>query len=220
MTIAYSDAFTGSNGAAAANLVVSNAGTGTGSCVIQGNKLRMTTSGSAGHVIRAILPSAQWQSAEGRATITWTTPASGPGNIVPQIQLRTSGNWDTEIDSPVLGYKCIFLQGSGVGLFKRTGGTTTQLGSYVSKTITTSTTYGFTLETTGTTIRCRMWTGSSDPGGSWDISVTDSAVAGPGQFQMALLSQDAAVLSVDWDDLSLDNLLTSATGPRPRLMRV
>lgn len=220
MTVLYAQAFTGSNGAAAPDFVTSEAGTGTGSEVIQGNKWRFSTSGSAGHVCRGILPSAKWQSAEGRATILWTTAASGPGNIVPEIALRTSGNWDTEIDSPVTGYKCIFLQGSGIGLFKRIAGTTTQLGSYAAKTITTSTTYGFTLETTGTTIRCRMFTGTTDPGGAWDVSVTDSAIPGPGQFQIAMLSQDAAVLTTDWDDLTLDNLATGATGPRPRLMRV
>lgn len=224
MTILYANPFTGADGANAADFVKSEAGTGTGSEVLQGNKYRFTTSGSAGHVCRAILPAGNWNQADGKATILWTTAATGPGNIVPQVALRTSGDWSAEIDSPSTGYKCIFLQGSGLGLFKRTGGTTTQLGSYVAKTITTSTTYGFTLEVSGSggsaVQRCRMFTGSSDPGGAWDITQADTAITGPGQFQMAVLSQDAAVLVVDWDDLTLDNLVTGASGPRPRLMRV
>lgn len=215
MTVLYVNTFTKPNGSVPDDFVLSGVGAVGG--VISNNKWHLSTS-NAGDVIRGILPAAKWNQIDGRATVFWTTQSVSTGNVIPQIQLRTSGDWSSEIDSPTNGYKVIFLNGNGVGLFKRVGGVTTQLGAFVPKTIAPSTTYGFTLETVGTTIRTRMWTGLVEPS-TWDISVVDASIAGPGQFQAAMLSQDPVALFVDFDDLSLDNLVVPVApgGPQIRL---
>jgi hypothetical protein len=187
------------------------------------DKGRMQTSTTAGQAQRAILNAARWNKTNGKGT-AWFTTSNPVGSIVPQIMLRGSGDWSSEIDTPTTGYKLIWVVGLGLGLFKRTGGVTSQIGGWVAKTLNASTTYGMTLQTVGTgtvTLYGRLWTGVEP--GTWDIDGAvdnTSPINGPGQFQMALLTQDPAALTVLWDDVSLDDLQTAATGPRPRLVRV
>lgn len=220
MTVLYVNTFTKADGQVPDDFVLSGIGSVGGVCA--GQRWHLSTSG-AGDVIRGILPAAKWNESNTKATVWWYTPATGPGNIIPQIHIRTSGDWSSEIDSPNSGYKVIFLNGNGVGLFKRIGGVTTQLGAFVLKTITTNGQYGFTIQAIGTgsvDVKARMWTGPVEPS-TWDIQVTDSTspINGPGQSQAAMLSQDATALTVDFDDISLDNTISpvSASGPSIRL---
>ncbi len=209
MTVLYTDPFT-----ALTNWTTSEATGSGGTRDIVSNQFRMITTVTSGNTQRAILGTSQWNQADGKGTIFFTTQAA-VGSMVPQIIMRGSGNWDTEVDSPVTGYKLIHV-GGNLQLYKRTGGTTTQLGSNVAKTVNTATTYGMTLQCQGTAIKGRMWTGAEP--GTWDIEVTDSAVAGPGQCQLALLGQ-AAVREVRWDDLSLDDLVVAGSAPAVRPTR-
>lgn len=205
MAVLYTNSFTGTNGAAPSDFVLSQSPTG-GTQDIQSNKFRQQTN-QASQAIRAILPAGSWNKADGRVTATFTTQ-NPVGTLVPQIYARTSGDWSAEIDTPTTCYKLIHVTGQ-LRLYKRTGGTTTQVGSSVAFTLSASTTYGMTLQCVGTAIKGRIWTGTEPS--TWQIEVTDSSVAGPGQFQIALLSQAAGTLRVDWDDVSLDDLLTNAT---------
>lgn len=206
MTVLYTNAFTGADGSAPTDFVLSQSPTG-GTQDIQSNRFRQQTN-QASQAIRAILPAGSWSKADGRVRATFTTQ-NPVGAIVPQIYARTSGDWSTEIDTPTTCYKLIWTSASGLMLFKRTGGTTTQLGSSFAFSLSVATTYYLTLQCVGTAIKGRIGT-TADPG-TWQIEVTDSSVAGPGQFQVALLSQAAGTLRVDWDDVSLDDLLTPAT---------
>lgn len=125
--------------------------------------------------------------------------------------LRASGNWDTEFDSPVTGYKVvIFLASNQFAFYKRTGGVTTQIGTTQSFTWTASTTFDLAFRVQGTTISFWAWTGSRP--GTATYSQTDSSISTGGQFQLASLSQSAGTKTTIWDTVSLDNLAaTTAT---------
>lgn len=208
MTVLYTDAFT-----SLANWTTSEA-TGTGGTRdIVSNQFRMLTTATSGNTQRAILGTSQWNAADGKANIFFTTQAA-TDLMVPQIIMRGSGSWDTEVDSPVTGYKAIWV-GGNFQLYKRTGGTTTQLGSNSAFTLNTATTYGMSLQCVGTAIKARIYTGTEPDSSTWLIQVTDAAIAGPGQCQLALLGQ-AAIRDIRWDDLTLDDLQVVAGTPGVR----
>lgn len=218
MTVLYTNTFTKADGQVPDDYVLS----GVGGAVCFNQKWHLSTN-NAGDTVKGVLPAAKWFEADGKCTAWWTTNTPATGNVVPQVMMRTSGDWSTELDTPTTGYKLLFVNGLGIGIFERHGGVTTMLngGVWIPKTIAPAQTYGFTLQVQGNQIAGRMWQGV-EPGG-WDIGpLTNGAVTGPGQHQVALLSQDPGLQIVDFDDISLDNLIVpvQSTAARPRLVTI
>ncbi len=221
VTILYLQPWTASNGTAwPAEWTMSETGGGVGTRDIQSNQGRLLTSTTAGNVQRGILASAQWNQADGEATVDFTI-ASGTAAI-PELILRGSGNWDTEIDSPVTGFKMIVIQSANVwAVYKRTGGTTTQIGTNQAFTPVVGTPYTMKFKLTGTSgainVLGKVWNGS-EPGYT-TLSTVATGPNGPGQCQLANLSQAAAAQDVRFDNLSLDDLVTSIPPSRRPIFR-
>lgn len=211
MTVLYTDAFT-----SLANWTTSEAGGGAGTSDIVSNAFRQLTSTTAGNAQRAILGSGNWNVADGEATIKFTI--SSGAAAVPQVILRGSGSWDSEIDSPVTGFKLIVNQGSNVwAVYKRTGGTTTQIGSNQSFTPSVGTQYTIGFKITGTSGSITVYgkvfaTGGADPGYT-TVASSQTGPNGPGQCQLANLTTASVAQDVRWDDLSLDDLVVAGTAP-------
>jgi len=223
MSIVYSNPFTGNSGVPT-DLVLSQAGPGSGATMdLSGDKFRNITTATGFSALRSILPTSNWNNADGVAVASFVTTATA-SNLLPQIMLRTSGAWDaTQIDSPTTGYKLVYYLGN-LEIYKRTGGATTLISPSIAKTVNTTTTYSMKFQVVGSSpvaLKAKMWTGADN--GVWDIEITDSSgtqITGAGQFMMAFVNTVAAIRQINWDDITLDDLVTVTTGPRPRLMRV
>ena len=222
MSIVYTNPFTGTSGVPT-ELVLSQAGPGSGATMdLFGNRFRNLTTATGFSALRSVLPAAYWNLADGKATASFTTTTTA-SNLLPQIMLRTSGAWDgTQIDSPTTGYKLVYYLGN-LEIYRRVGGVTTLISGSIAKSVSATTTYSLKFQIVGSppALKGKMWTGADN--GVWDIEISDtsgSQINGAGQFMMCFVNTVAGIREVDWDDLSLDNLVTASSGPRPRLMRV
>lgn len=105
--------------------------------------------------------------------VTCDVTPSNVSNDEFGINARQSGTVGTGISFYRLTYNPSI---GGLVLFKAVTGTATQLGSTITKSVSNLTKYTFKLSCIGTTIQGKMWLSSGSEPGSWDITVTDSAV--------------------------------------------
>lgn len=226
MTVLYANSFTGADGSAPADLVLSEAGGTGGTRDVQSNTFRMLTTAATFNNQRAIVPSAKWNQVDGEQLIDFTIPV-GQGQAF--LTLRGSGVWHgTDDTAATLGYRILInMAGDEVYFFKDNAGIYTQLGATVTGvTFLDSTTYRCRYRVVGTAstvLSFQAWpTSGSDPGG-WLAQRTDSSspITSAGQAMFCFRTVAAAARQLNWDNLSLDDLVVTATsGPRPRLMRV
>ena len=182
---------------------------------IVSNQYRNVTTVTDGNCQRTILGTGSFNGAEVKATIFFTTQAA-TNSMSPQFHVRGSNDWaGGDTTSPTTCYKLIWVAGN-IQMYRRSGGSTVQLGSNVALALATTTTYGMTIQATSNQISGRIWNASGAEPGTWDIGpITDNNVAGPGTVQFCLFGQ-AAIRDVRWDNLSIDDLTVAAGTPTVR----
>lgn len=167
MTTALST-FTGSDGSAWSPEWVLGTSTGASTAVLNSNRGRMTLSQAGSYTDRMtqrLVAAGQWADVIMRGTVEFpnlTSENFGQAWVRAGTNIQADGYFVSL--SPFYG---------DVGLYKRVGGTQTQLGSSVAFGWAANTPTSWLIEAVGTTIRCKVWTGS-EPGG-YTISQTDTS---------------------------------------------
>lgn len=222
--VELTEAWTDSNGAAwnSGRWTTSFAGA-SGTISIQGNKGRMLTGATGGYadIARALATTADIANVD--VLVSLTIGDTTYHEEYPSLFLRGDGGWaggaaageaanecpntcyDFKIEPNSDGSACSFY------IRKWVSGVVTTISSvYTLPSYTRGTAINIRAQCNGTTIQGKCWQGGSEPG-SWNLSVTDSAVT-TGKVQMSLV-QGAAAYAVfcDWDDMTITNLSAGAT---------
>jgi hypothetical protein len=198
MTTYFTDPFTGSNGSAwnASNWTVLFSATGS-SAQIQSNTGQENAGTSSGpsnkHAMR--------YSGTNRADYEWsgkfTYTTSNNGSCEIWLRASTSSPDGT-------GYFLQLNTGGPAAVIKANSFTYTQLGSDIpSLTLAQNTEYGFKFYVVGTTIKAKVWPTSGSEPGSYQINVTDSAVAAAGYAYIATLNGSNSGVIFRFDDVTL-----------------
>lgn len=199
----YTDDFTGTNGAAWSSTYWTTAKrTGASASTIDTNRGKQVLSTSGNYT-------------------DYETQRHVNGNIVDGM-LEGTINWPTDNEQ----FNQIWFRGesalqnngyflsiepsyNNVRFYKRVGGTQTALGTNTAVTLNASTTYNWKVEWTGTTLRCKVWTGAEP--GTWLVSITDSSFTAAGHSGIGTDGGLAAIAyTVFWDNVTL-------TTPTPTL---
>jgi hypothetical protein len=143
-----------------------------------------------------------------------TSRTSRSFNVTSPTDVEVSGTFfhDTNEAYPIVmvrgttsgvdfsnGYYLGLFKGSSVEIGKVVSYSGTGLGS-ASKTISSSTTYGFRFQVIGDALKARVWTGTEP--GTWDIETTDSTFTSAGKAGITIGAGNAAVNHVvTFDDI-------------------
>lgn len=160
--------FTGADGNAWSSEWVLGTSTGASAAVLNSNRGRMTLSQAGSYTDRMtqrLVAAGQWADVILRGTVEFPNLTS---ENFGQAWVRAGTNIQSD------GYFLSLSPFYGdVGLFKRVSGTQTQLGTSVAFGWAANTVTSWLIEAVGTTVRCKVWTGS-EPGG-YTISQTDTS---------------------------------------------
>jgi hypothetical protein len=204
MTNLFTDAFTGSNGAAwnATNWTttsVSGLNTSGASATIQGNKGRLNAGTVASYGGKSAIRYAGANIADSEFIGKFTLTTSTDGAFEVWLRAGTSA-----VDGT--GYIFSFELGTSanVKITKGVSYTYTTLSSN-SVTISQNTEYGFRCYVVGTTVKVKCWPTSGSEPTSYTATVTDSAVSASGYSYFDARGGSAAGFIVDVDDVTLTN---------------
>lgn len=162
------ETFTGTDGASWSPLWVVGQSTGASSADLNSNRGRMTLSQAGSYTDRRtqrLSAAGTWGDVVLSGTVEFPTLAS---ENFGQVWVRAGT--DIATDGYFLSLSPFY---GDVGLFKRVGGTQTQLGSSVAFGWAANTVTSWKVEAVGTTIRAKVWTGSEP--GPWTITQTDTS---------------------------------------------
>lgn len=202
MATLMSDTFTGTDGTAWSTSNWTSNGTGTGgeaTILSNAGTCRSGTAGSYGA----------------------STPTMRSANITSPTDVIISGTWKPDANEPYgsvyarsvvtgadnqSGYVLQLNKNGTITLLQVTGyggaGSAT-LGSF-SFAASSNTIYGFKLSCVGSTIRCKVWSGSEP--GTWDVSVTDTVWTTAGKVGVRVAGGGAAVQHIiTFDDIVVDD---------------
>ena len=99
------------------------------------------------------------------------------------------------------------IAGANKRIYKRVAGVDTQLGTVIF-TFAINTNYKLRFRVEGTALKLRVWVAVDAEPGTWDIEVTDTALA-TGRFGMQRVFMDT-VVNADFEDYSVDDLVVAA----------
>lgn len=202
MTTYFTDVFTGTNGAAWNSSNWTSIFNGTGaSATIQTNKGRANAGTVADPSNKKGMRYFGSTHADYELTTKFTFVNGNDGSM--EIWLRASTS-----DPDGTGYfLSLSKNGSNALLYKAVNYTYTQLGS-TPLSPGTGTEYACKVYAVGTSIKLKVWATSGSEPGSYQVSVTDSAVAAAGYAYVAALNGGASGVIIDFDDTTL----TDGTG--------
>lgn len=200
VTVVFTETWTGTN----SDPWDSGDWTVTGGDTIQSNRGRLSAGGSSYASNTAVLDAvAAFTDGEVRVSFI-PNDTSGENYLGIHLRYTDSNNWYRMEIGPAYSYWKIH---------KNVSGTRTDIGSAVGMTFTASTLYHVAFRVEGTALKAKVW-GDGDPEPGWQVEQTDSSHSGSGD--LALLMQtgsDSSTRTVDWDDLTIDNLVSGASVP-------
>jgi len=169
------DWFNGANAAGADPSKWTRQAVGGGSAAIDGNRLRLSTTATAGSSMG--VTSTAPQTADSVTTVSFQAASSAVGN---QSRFTVGVRQNA---ANTAGYRVEFTTDSTTAkLIKRVAGTDTVLGTFTAPTPGTE--IRTQIEVSGSTVRAKVWPASGSAPGTWGVSVTDTSITAAGATQV------------------------------------
>jgi len=206
----FSDTWSLANGAAWASSLWTVSTAGSGVVDVQGSEGHIRVS-NASHG-RAIASMAGVTDGEILLSFRFTETTNAARLI---FWLRGSGTWSSPNDIyPASGYGLVLANNSANGFFqRRSGGTTTDIGSPTSIAAVTTTKQWLRLRVEDSSLSARVWTDGQTEPSTWELTVSDSVVTAAGVLQLGFRRQQGTTQrDVYLDNLVVTDLAASATG--------
>lgn len=195
---------TGSNGSSLPAALPSSATATGSSATIQGNRARLNPGTSGGYA--------------GKQSVRWSGGTPAAVEAYTLLNFAVAGDQAFELwvrggsttDDGANGYFVSCSRGGTIDMYKAVSFSYTNLGS-TSFSFTTGTNYGVKMYAVGTSIKCKVWTGSEP--GAYSITATDSSITSGGTVHFHCGGGGSASQYLDLDDITITDGSNAVSDP-------